>query len=166
MSRNRAVFLDRDGTIIKDVGHPLKDLDEVELLPDVANRIQAIWDAGWLPVVVSNQAGVWRGEISKDEVDKVNAKMVDLLEAAGVHSGVPFASIMFCPHRPEDECFCRKPMPGLLYIGAFKFGMDLRECLMIGNDTSDVGAAKAVNCPFFKVTNGLGDWDPGQLSKL
>jgi D-glycero-D-manno-heptose 1,7-bisphosphate phosphatase len=170
---NRAVFLDRDGTIIKDVGY-LGDPDRVELLPNVAERIHAIWEAGWYPILVTNQAAVGYGHITKEDVDKVNQRMIDLLEEEmlplreegefGV--GPIFAQVIFCPHRPSDECFCRKPNPGMLYVAAVRFGMDLRKCLMVGNSTEDVQAAKAANCPAFKVTNGLGDWNPRQLEKL
>jgi len=118
--------------------------------------------------------------LDREDVIKVNQRMVDLIEEEmlvfvedelGERDGQApvfpvFAEAIFCPHRPEDECFCRKPKPGLLYAGAARFGMDLRECLMIGNAITDIQAAKAANCPAYKVVNGLGDWDPRQLEKL
>lgn len=161
MSLSRAVFLDRDGTVIRDVPN-LADPDLVELLPGAAERIKAINDAGWLVFVVTNQACINRGLVAKSQVLRVHDRMQDLLNAEGAHVD----TIIFCPHTPEQDCFCRKPRPGMLYGLATMHQLDLRECLLIGNSLDDIQAAKAANMPRFKVANGLGDWSPRQLLEM
>jgi histidinol-phosphate phosphatase family protein len=155
------VFLDRDGTIIRDVPN-LADPEQVELLPGAADRIRAINEAGWLVIVVTNQACIGRGDVAVSQVEAVHKRMIQLLkdEGTGIHH------IVLCPHTPEQACFCRKPEPGMLYAVATLFQLDLRECLMIGDALTDMQAAKAVNMPRFKVKDGLGEWDPRQLGHI
>jgi len=153
--------LDRDGTIIRDVPN-LSDPDQVELLPGAADRVRAINEAGWLVIVVTNQACINRGLVGKSQLQAVHERMQDLLNAQGAHVD----TIVYCPHTPEQDCFCRKPQPGMLYTGATMHQLDLRECLLVGNTLTDIQAAKAVNMPRFKVKDGLGDWDPRQLGGL
>lgn len=162
-TRNRAVLLDRDGTIIKDVDHLISP-DQIELLPDVAERIREINLAGWIVCVVTNQSVVGRGLCTNADVEEANEKLTLMM----IEQGAQINSFVWCPHLPADDCYCRKPRPGLLYRTAIAWHLDLRECLMIGDSESDMLAARATGCQFFKVkTNvGLTQWDPGRLAKV
>jgi histidinol-phosphate phosphatase family protein len=162
-TRNRAVFLDRDGTIIKDVHH-LTRPDQIELLPDVAERIREINLAGWLVCVVTNQSVVGRDLCTNADVEEVHEKLTVML----IEQGAQINSFTWCPHLPADECYCHKPRPGLLYRMAVAHRLDLRECLMIGDAESDMLAARAAGCQFYKVKKNIGltQWDPARLKDV
>lgn len=163
MSRDRAVLLDRDGTIIKDVGH-LTDVDQVELLPGAMETIKAINDAGWLIIIVTNQSVVGRGLCTNKDVEKIHNTIIGMALASDAYIN----GFIWCPHLPEDDCFCRKPRPGLLYRAAAAYHLDLRECIMIGDQMTDMLAAKAVLCNWYKVKSdvGLAGFDVARLEKV
>lgn len=135
-----ALFLDRDGTIIVDVGYP-RDPARVELLPGAAAALAALAPHAAL-VIVSNQSGLARGRITPAEAAAVHARVVALLAAAGV----TLAGAHYCPHGPDDGCRCRKPAPGLLVDAAAALGLDLAASIVIGDKPSDVGAGHAAGC--------------------
>lgn len=138
---NKAVFLDRDGTIIKHV-HYLADPDKVEIVPQGIEALTRLRDAGYLLVVVSNQSLVARGLGTTEEVEAVNARMIELLEAGGV----TLDAVKYCPHRPEDNCSNRKPNPGMLREAANELDVDLSESVMIGDNVTDVEAGASAGC--------------------
>jgi D-glycero-D-manno-heptose 1,7-bisphosphate phosphatase len=135
---NWAVFLDRDGTIIHD-RHYLSDPAGVELLPGAAEGLRRLRELGALLVVVSNQSGVSRGYFSGEDLDRVNARMGALLTEAGAD----VEAIYVCPHGPDDECDCRKPLPGLLVRAARDLSIDLSRSFMIGDRPRDAAAGIA-----------------------
>lgn len=137
----RALFLDRDGTLIPDVGYP-RDPNLVSLLPDAARVLREASGLGYVLVVVSNQSGVARGLIAPDEARAVQARVEELFAAEGVF----FARSAFCFHGPDDACGCRKPAPGMLLDAARDLGLDLGSSVMIGDKPSDVGAGIAAGC--------------------
>src|SRR5687768_14579467 len=115
-----ALFLDRDGTIIEDVGYP-RDPARVALLPGAAAALADAQRAGFALVIVSNQSGVARGIITPDEAIAVQARVVELF----ARDGVRFDGAYFCFHGPEDGCPCRKPAPGMLRSAARDLDLDL-----------------------------------------
>ena len=131
MSR-RALFLDRDGTLIVDVGYP-RDPALVEILPGAVDALRA-WDGAL--VIISNQSGVARGKITPREAAAVHARVEALFAA----EGVTFAGAYYCFHGPDDGCRCRKPAPGLLLDAARDLDLDLAASVMIGDKPSDVAA--------------------------
>ena len=137
----KAVFLDRDGTIIKHV-HYLADPEKVEIVPQGIEALTRLQAAGYLLVVVSNQSLVGRGLGTTEDVEAVNARMVELFEAGGV----TFDAVKYCPHRPEDNCPDRKPNPGMLRDAARDLKIDLAASMMIGDNITDVGAGKNAGC--------------------
>lgn len=147
----RAIFLDRDGTVISDPGY-LRDPEQVTLLPDAAATLVTLAQRGYLLIVVSNQSGVGRGLITPNEARLVHRRFVSVLEQAGVRLDAAY----YCPHAPDEGCSCRKPQPGLLLDAAREHGIDLRRSIMIGNSESDIGAGKAAGT----FTILLGDRDP------
>jgi D-glycero-D-manno-heptose 1,7-bisphosphate phosphatase len=134
-----AVFLDRDGTIVRD-RHFLSDPDELELLPRAGEGLRRLRDLGALLVVVTNQSGVARGYFDEATVKRVNARLRELLR----QEGVELAGVYVCSHGPDDGCDCRKPAPGLLLRAASDLGIDLTRSFVLGDRASDVGAARAV----------------------
>lgn len=136
----RALFLDRDGTLIVDVGYP-RAPDQVELLPGAAAALRAL-PADIALVIVTNQSGIARGRITPAEADAVAARVAARFAAEGVH----FAGAYVCPHGPDEGCACRKPAAGLLRRAADELGIDLASSIMIGDKDSDVGAGRAAGC--------------------
>ena len=152
MSGDRAVFLDRDGTLIDDVGY-ISDPDDVRLIRGAADALRALHDAGFRLVVVSNQSGLGRGLVTQEQADAVHQRFVEELERAG--GGIDAA--YYCPHRPEDGCDCRKPLPGLLFDAASELGLDLERSFMVGNSDLDVAAGEAVGARAILLAEGT-DW--------
>jgi len=136
-----ALFLDRDGTLIVDVGYP-RDPERVELLPGAAEALRDLAGQGFALVIVSNQSGVARGRITPDEAERVQARVVERFAAAGV----TFDGAYFCFHGPDDGCPCRKPSPGMLRRASEDLGLSLASSVMVGDKPSDVQAGHAAGC--------------------
>ena len=163
-NKQKAIFLDRDGTINRYVGF-LRNIEEFELLPDVADAVNKINSSGYLAIVVTNQPVIARGEVTVQELEEIHNKMETLLGKEGVYVD----TIYYCPHHPhrgyEGEveelkinCECRKPKPGMLLQAAEDFNIDLSKSWMIGDGENDVKAGKAAGC----MTAFLGTEDYGQ----
>lgn len=151
-NKQKAVFLDRDGTINKYVGF-LRKIEDFELLPDVAEAIRLINSSGYLAIVITNQPVIARGEVTTSELQLIHNKMETLLGAEGAY----IDGLYYCPHHPDRgfpgevaelkiDCECRKPKPGLLLRAAKDFNIDLSASWMIGDGKNDVGAGKAAGC--------------------
>jgi len=134
----RAVFLDRDGTLLPESG-VLSDPEKVRLLPGVGAALRLLDQAGYAPVVVTNQAAVGRGLVSPEALRAVHARMRMLVRAEGIE----LAGIFVCPHRPEDDCACRKPKPGLLLDAIGELGLSAAGSWLVGDTVKDVVAAQA-----------------------
>lgn len=150
--KQKAVFLDRDGTINKYVGF-LRDIDQFELLPGVAETIKKINSSGFLAIMVTNQPVIARGEVTVSELQEIHNKMETLLGAEGAY----LDAIYYCPHHPHKgyegeipelkiDCDCRKPKPGMLLKAAEDFNIDLSQSWMIGDGENDIKAGKAAGC--------------------
>jgi len=151
-NKQKAVFLDRDGTINKYVGF-LRSGTDFELIPKVAAAIKRINASGYLAIVVTNQPVIARGEVSFNELEEIHNKMETILGAEGAY----LDAIYFCPHHPHKgyvgerlelkiECECRKPKPGMLLKAAMDFNIDLSQSWMIGDGESDIKAGIAAGC--------------------
>lgn len=158
--KQKAVFLDRDGTINKYVGF-LSNIDEFELIPGVADAIKAINDSGYLAIVVTNQPVIARGEVSLSELERIHNKMETLLGQKGAY----LDAIYYCPHHPHKgyagerseykiDCTCRKPKPGMLLQAAEDFNIDLDQSWMIGDGENDVEAGQAAGCKTVLIGTG------------
>lgn len=136
----RALFLDRDGTLIVDVGYP-RDPALVELVEGVAEALAQLQKTYAL-VVISNQSGVARKLITDAEADAVHDRFIALF----AEHGVSFTGSYYCRHAPDAGCRCRKPAPGLLLDAARDLDLDLAASIMIGDKPSDVEAGQAAGC--------------------
>lgn len=132
--RPLAVLLDRDGTLIADVPYN-GDPEQVRLMPAAAEAVGRLRAAGVATAVVSNQSGIARGVLTRDQVDAVNARVAELLGPVG-----PF---FVCPHGPGDGCGCRKPAPGLVLEAAAALGVPAASCVLVGDIGADVDAGLA-----------------------
>lgn len=160
MNKQKAVFLDRDGTINKYVGF-LTNVDEFELLLGVVNAVKKINASGYLAIVVTNQPVIARGEVTYAQLREIHNKMETLLGTEGAY----LDSIYFCPHHPHKgyegevpelkiDCECRKPKPGMLLKAAEDFNIALVESWMIGDGENDIIAGKAAGCKTALVGEG------------
>jgi D-glycero-D-manno-heptose 1,7-bisphosphate phosphatase len=138
---DRAVFLDRDGTLIEDPGY-LSDPAAVRLIPGAVEGLRALHAAGYRLILVSNQSGIGRGYFTPEQAEAVHQRLVDELARAGV----VLDDARYCPHAPDAGCACRKPQPGLLLAAAEELGLDLEASFMIGNSPVDVGAGRNAGC--------------------
>jgi D-glycero-D-manno-heptose 1,7-bisphosphate phosphatase len=134
------VLVDRDGVVNRDSDEYVKSVAEWQPLPGSLEAIARLTQAGFRVVVVTNQSGVGRGLFSEATLQEIHAAMV----AAAAAEGGTIAGVFYCPHRPDEDCACRKPRPGLLKQVAEAFGVDLAGVPFIGDKPSDVAAAKAV----------------------
>lgn len=146
-----AAFLDRDGTIIVERDY-LGDPDGVVLESGAAEGLRALAGAGFRLIVVSNQSGVARGRLTIAQVERVNARVAELLAV----EGVTIAGWYFCPHGPDDGCNCRKPLPGLIDQATAQWPTDLDRSVVIGDKDSDVLAGVARGVPGYLVLTGHG----------
>lgn len=160
-NKQKAVFLDRDGTINIYKGF-LRDCEEMELIPGVAEQIRKINESGYLAIVVTNQPVIARGECSVEELDRIHEKMETLLGQEGAY----IDDLLYCPHHPDRgfegeraeykiECECRKPKPGMLLQAAEKYNIDLEASYMIGDDERDMEAGRRVGCKVVKVERNM-----------
>lgn len=133
-----AVFLDRDGTIIRDVNY-VATPEQVELLPGAASAIRRLNEAGWPVVVVTNQSGIARGYFTEADYERVRERMETLL----AESGARIDAVFTCPHHPDvgGACECRKPGTLLFRRAAAELGLDLRRSWYIGDKLRDVAPA-------------------------
>jgi D-glycero-D-manno-heptose 1,7-bisphosphate phosphatase len=149
----RFVLVDRDGTInVQHAGGYVLSPADMELLPGAAEGLGHLRNAGFGLIVVSNQAPVARGWIDETELDRINARLLDLLDAAGVQVD----GIYCCPHDESDGCGCRKPAPGLLEQAASDHGFPLGDAFVVGDKASDIEAGRRVGATTILVLTGEG----------
>lgn len=152
LRKQKAIFLDRDGTINKYMGF-LTNIDDLELLPYVADGIKEFHKLGYLVIVVTNQPVIARGELTIYELDEIHKKMETLLGEEGAY----IDALYYCPHHPDKgyagekpelkiECECRKPKPGMLLNAAKDFNINLSESWIVGDSESDILAGKRAGC--------------------
>jgi histidinol-phosphate phosphatase family protein len=138
---HKAVFLDRDGTIAKDVPY-CRRVEDFEILPRVPDAIRLLNQAGYKVVVITNQSGIARGYFTQETLSSIHDKMTAELKKHGAF----IDAIYVCPHHPDEGCQCRKPRPTLLTKAATDIGLALDQSYMIGDDPKDVGAGRAAGC--------------------
>ena len=138
---NKAVFVDRDGTIAKDVPYCSRP-EDFELLPGVAEGIRLLNNHGFKVVVITNQSGIARGYFTEEILAKIHDKMHSELAKHGAHVD----DIYYCPHHPDDNCECRKPKPTLILQAALNLDVDLKQSYVIGDSDIDVEMGRRAGC--------------------
>ncbi|MBV8074298.1 MAG: HAD family hydrolase [Candidatus Eremiobacteraeota bacterium] len=136
-----AAFLDRDGVLIEDTGF-IGDPSAIRILPDVSRALRRLEDAGFARIVVTNQSGVARGFFDLDAVQRVNSALAEHLATDGAR----IDAFYVCPHH-DEECECRKPLPGLVQRAVAEHGLRLAGSAVVGDRGSDIALAHAVGIP-------------------
>lgn len=152
----RAVFLDKDGTLVENVPYNV-DPDRIVFTPGATEALRRLAEAGFALVVASNQPGIARGYVTPADVERVRRHIEQRLADAGVHLGGYYV----CPHHPDGslptyavQCGCRKPRPGLLARAAFELDIDLTDSWMVGDILDDVEAGRRAGCRSVLVDRG------------
>lgn len=152
----RAVFLDKDGTLVEDVPYNVRP-ERIRLMPGCAEGLRRLHAAGYRLVVVSNQSGVARGYFPEESLLPVIERVRELLAEVGV----PLAGFYYCPHYPQGvveryamACVCRKPGAELLHRAAREHGFDLAASWLIGDILDDVEAGRRAGCRTILLDNG------------
>jgi D-glycero-D-manno-heptose 1,7-bisphosphate phosphatase len=153
---NRAVFIDKDGTLIPDIPYNVNP-SLVTLYDGAAHGLKLLKDRGFLLVLISNQSGVARGYFTISDLKAIEHKLQQDL----ISEGIQLDAMYFCPHHPEGivqeyskDCNCRKPKPGMLLRASNEFNIDLTSSWMIGDILNDVEAGNAVGCRTILIDNG------------
>ena len=144
------IFLDRDGTLNFDPGY-IKSPDQFELFPGVSEALASLKRAGARLIVVTNQSGIARGFLTRDDLDAVHIKLTRLLDGAGAS----LDAIYFCPHHPDDGCGCRKPNRGMIDQAVGEWRVNLDRSYLIGDHIRDIELAKQIGARSILVTTGV-----------
>ncbi|MBQ7502076.1 HAD family hydrolase [bacterium] len=162
---NKAVFLDRDGTLLEEV-HYLAKTEDMRWIPGVREALARLYKEGWLLIIVTNQSGIARGYFTQRETDAIYEQMQRDLQSCGAE----FAHMYCCPHHPEysrlpeeRNCSCRKPLPGMFLQAQREFGLNMTECAAFGDRLRDLSAPADLGCRCFLVQSGYG---PKEAAKL
>lgn len=147
-----AVFIDRDGVICYNRADYVKRWAEFAFLPGALDALARLAKSGFAIVVVTNQSAINRGRVALETVEEIHQRMAAAIEEAGGR----IDAIYLCPHRPDEGCTCRKPLPGLLQRAASELGLDLSRSFLIGDALEDVQAALAAGCRPYLVLTGRG----------
>jgi D-glycero-D-manno-heptose 1,7-bisphosphate phosphatase len=170
--KQKAVFLDRDGTI-NTFNSFITKPEEFELIDGAADAIKKINRLGYLAIVITNQPVIARGEVDFETLDLIHMKMETEL---GKH-GAYIDGLFYCPHHPDKgfsgerpeykiDCDCRKPKPGMILQAAQKFNINLAESFMVGDDMRDVNAGKAAGCKTALITGLQTENQTGEVSGI
>lgn len=153
-----AVFLDRDGTIIREADY-LTSVAQLRLLPGAANAIKQLNDVGLAVVIVTNQSGIARGRLTEADFHAINTELLRRLARYGARVEATY----YCPHHPEygsatygRDCDCRKPSPGLLLQAARELDLELTRSFMVGDSNRDMEAGRRAGCSTVLVRTGYG----------
>jgi D-glycero-D-manno-heptose 1,7-bisphosphate phosphatase len=156
------VFLDRDGTINRDVHH-LSDPAQLELLPGAADGLRRLCESGCPLIVVSNQSPIGRGWFDEARLREIHDRLAAMLAEVGV----TIAGWYWCPHVPDAGCTCRKPAPGLFFRARDELGVILEGSWIIGDRLSDMQAGRQAGARSILVATGYGEAEsrlPGRLA--
>lgn len=164
---DKAVFLDRDGTLLEEF-HYLSKAEDMRWIPGVREALAELYKEGWLLIIATNQSGIARGYFTQKDADAVNERMQSDLRSFGAE----FAHIYCCPHHPEysrlpeeRNCSCRKPLPGMFLQAQKDFGLDFTKCAAFGDRLRDLTAPAALGCRCFLVESGYGREESAKLDK-
>ena len=141
-SRPLVVLLDRDGIINRMRPDYVTRWEEVEIIPGSLDTLARLSRGGCELIVLTNQSAIGRGLVSRETVDEIHDRMASLAEG---HGG-KIRAFLVCPHTPADGCHCRKPAPGLFLRARDELGVELSTAVMVGDQLSDVEAARAAGC--------------------
>lgn len=139
----KVVFLDRDGVINKKIKHDyVKKWSDFEFLPGAINGVKSLNNQGYEIFIVTNQRGIGRGLMTKEDLLGIHTNMLSILRK----NSAEIKDVYYCPHNIEEKCYCRKPEPGLLLKASSDHHIDLSRSVFIGDSQSDIEAGKRAGC--------------------
>ena len=138
----KAVFLDRDGVINKERKDYVKSIEEFQILNNIPKSIKMLKEKGFLVIVITNQSAINRGLITIETLNEIHNYLQNFLK----ENNTSIDGFYFCPHRPDENCKCRKPNPGMLIKAAQEYNIDMNQSFMIGNSLTDIQAAQKSGC--------------------
>ena len=145
----RAVFFDRDGVINKERTDYVKTVNELDIFSNIIDSIKRLKNSGFVVIVLTNQSAINRGLTTHEKVNKIHRTIQDFL----IENGTSIDSFYYCPHRPDENCDCRKPKPGLFLKAADELKIDLKSSWMIGDKDTDIEAATTAGCKSIKINS-------------
>lgn len=154
LKTNKAVFLDRDGVINKEIGNYITRPEEFQLVPGIGKSLKKLMDKGYLLIVITNQAGIAKGLYSHETLHEIHQRMEKELSP----DGVKLTAIYYCPHHPDFDgpCLCRKPGSLMLEQAIEKFHIDVDQSFFIGDRDRDIEAGNKVGVTGFKIESNAG----------
>lgn len=160
-NKNRAIFLDRDGVINKEVGY-LSNPDNFKFLSGSIEALNILRKKDFLLIVITNQAGIARGYYSEEILNKIHDKMIQILQT----NKIALDDIFYCPHHPEftGACDCRKPNPGMIIRAKEKHNIDLTNSYMVGDTLKDIETGVIAGCRTVLVLTGYGRKEQKNIS--
>ncbi|RJQ66393.1 MAG: D-glycero-beta-D-manno-heptose 1,7-bisphosphate 7-phosphatase [Desulfobacteraceae bacterium] len=142
MNPKKVIFLDRDGTINRESADYIKSWEEFEFLPGSLEALARLTRKGYTLILITNQSAVGRGFVAQQTLDHTHSHM----RAAVAEAGGRIEGVFFCPHRPDENCACRKPKPGLVRQACERYGIDPADSIMIGDSARDILCGRNAGC--------------------
>jgi D-glycero-D-manno-heptose 1,7-bisphosphate phosphatase len=165
MGNQRAIFLDRDGTLIEEIGH-LRRIEDLRIYPEALEAVRKINKSGALTIVITNQSAIARGFLDEEQLGDLHGSLQEDFRREGAR----IDGFYYCPHHPEagtgtytQECACRKPQPGMLIRAARELQLEMAASYMIGDRLGDVEAGHRAGCRSILIKTGYGE---GELQVL
>lgn len=152
--KKKAIFLDRDGVINKEVSY-LSNPDDFEFIEGSIEALKTLKQKGFLLIVITNQAGIARGFFTEKTLQKIHEKMIKLLK----QENIALDDIYYCPHHPEftGECDCRKPNPGMILKAKKQHNISLKNSFMVGDTLNDIETGMNARCKTVLLLTGYGE---------
>ena len=138
MEKIKVFFIDRDGVINKEIGY-LYEVEKFEFIDGVIEALRFIQSKGFKIIIITNQSGIGRGMYTREEFIDLNKWMIDFLSTKKVE----ILDVFYCPHTPDDNCTCRKPLPGMFLDAREKFDIEMDRSWSVGDKETDIQAAKS-----------------------
>ncbi len=160
---NKAIFLDRDGVINKEVSH-LSDPKDFEFIKGSIEALKLLKQKGFLLIIITNQAGIARGYFTEKTLITIHNKMKNILKK----NNIQLDDIYYCPHHPEftGPCDCRKPNLGMILKAQLKYNIDLSNSYMVGDTLNDIQTGRAARCKTVLVLTGYGNEEQKKISNI
>ena len=142
IKKNKAVFLDRDGVLNKKRNDHVKSINELEIFPNISQEILKLKKKGFLIIVITNQSVINRQIITIKRLEEIHLTIQKFL----MKSSTSIDKFYFCPHRPDENCICRKPNPGLIEQAISEYSIDVSKSWMVGDSITDIQAGEKAGC--------------------
>ena len=152
MISKKVIFLDRDGVINKERKDYVKTKEELEIFPNIVNSIKKLKDDGFYIIVVTNQSAINRKLMTQNNVEEIHNEIQEYMK----NHDTSIDDFYYCPHRPDENCSCRKPKSGLLLQAKKDYNIIMEKSWIIGDNDSDIESGTSVGCRGIKITENFG----------